>query len=277
MNLDEYLTHDATSLADLVRRREVTPNELLDIALERIRILNSRLNAVVRLMEEDARRAAAAPPPGPFAGVPFLAKDIVTQYAGHPTSMGSRLLVDLPARRDSEMASRIKAAGLLVLGKTNVPEWGLLPCTESVLFGPCRNPWDLGRTPGGSSGGSAAAVAAGIVPMAGGSDGGGSLRIPASCCGTFALKPTRGRTPTGPDYGLLWRGAVVEHALTRSVRAAPPSSTPRRVPTSGRPSRSLHRRSPTGKRWERTPVACGSGSRRVRCSRRRYTPTASRP
>ena len=218
MTQDEYLAHDALALAERVRTREVTPSELLDAALERLALVNPRLNAVVHLMEEDARAAAAAPANGPFAGVPFLAKDLLSQYAGHPTTAGSRLLTDLVADHDSELVRRVKAAGLVVFGKTNLPEWGLVPVTEPELFGPCHNPWDLDRTPGGSSGGSAAAVAAGIVPMAGGGDGGGSIRIPASCCGLFGLKPTRGRTPTGPDHGLLWRGAVVEHVLTRSVR-----------------------------------------------------------
>ena len=218
MTHDEYLQHDALGLAALVREGRVTAEELLEIALERVRRVNPRLNAVVRLMEEDARRAAAAPRPGPFSGVPFLAKDLLSTYEGHPTSAGSRLLADLPAEHDSELAARTRAAGLVVFGKTNLPEWGLIPTTESELFGPCRNPWNEERTPGGSSGGSAAAVAAGMVPMASGGDGGGSIRIPASCCGLFGLKPTRGRIPTGPDHGLLWRGAVVEHVLTRSVR-----------------------------------------------------------
>lgn len=218
MTTDEYVQHDALGLASLVRRGEVTPDELLDLALERTRRLNPELNAVVHLMEEDARTATADPSDGPFAGVPFLAKDLLSQYAGHPTTAASRLLAGVTADHDTELVRRVKAAGLVVFGKTNLPEWGLVPTTESELFGPCHNPWDTTRTPGGSSGGSAAAVAARIVPMAGGGDGGGSIRIPASCCGLFGLKPTRGRTPTGPDHGLLWRGAVVEHVLTRTVR-----------------------------------------------------------
>jgi amidase len=215
---DEYLAHDGLGLAALVRAGSVTAVELLELALERIRTLDPRVNAVVHLMEADARRDAARAPSGPFAGVPFLAKDLVSTYAGHPTSAGSRLLARHVADHDSELARRVRAAGVCVLGKTNVPEWGLTPYTEPALFGPCRNPWDTERTPGGSSGGSAAAVAAGLVPLAGGGDGGGSIRIPASCCGLFGLKPTRGRTPTGPDFGLLWRGATIEHVLTRSVR-----------------------------------------------------------
>jgi amidase len=215
---DEYLAHDATALAELVRSGEVTAADLLDIALERIASLNPTLNAVVRLMEDDARRDAARPPSGPFAGVPFLAKDLISTYAGHPTSSGTSLLADYVVDHDSELAKRVRASGVSVAGKTNLPEWGLVPVTEPAFWGPCRNPWATEHTPGGSSGGSAAAVASGMVPMAGGGDGGGSIRIPASCCGLFGLKPTRGRTPTGPDFGLLWRGATVEHVLARSVR-----------------------------------------------------------
>ena len=218
MTHDEYLARDATGLAELVRAGEVTPAELLEIALARVAALNPTLNAVVRPMEDDARRDAARRPAGLFAGVPFLAKDLISTYAGHPTSAGSRLLAGHVFDNDSELVRRVRATGVTILGKTNLPEWGLVPFTESELWGACRNPWAPEHTPGGSSGGSAAAVAAGMVPMAGGGDGGGSIRIPASCCGLFGLKPTRARTPTGPDFGLLWRGAVVEHVLTRSVR-----------------------------------------------------------
>lgn len=218
MTHDEFLAHDATGLAELVRAGEVTAGELLDIALERIERLDPELNAVVHSMAEEARSVAASDPGGPFGGVPFLAKDFVSDYVGHPTSSGSRLLRDHRMPHDSELVRRLRATGVVVVGKTNLPEWGLLPVTEPELWGPCRNPWDTGRTPGGSSGGSAAAVAAGMVPMASGGDGGGSIRIPASCCGLFGLKPTRARTPTGPDHGQLWRGATVEHVLTRSVR-----------------------------------------------------------
>ena len=218
MTHDEYLAHDATGLAERVRTGDVTAHELLDIALERISALDPTLNAVVRLMDGDARRDAERDPSGPFAGVPFLAKDLASMYAGHPTSAGSRYLAQQVVSWDSELAKRVRASGVCVTGKTNTPEWGLLPVTESELWGPCRNPWDVERSPGGSSGGSAAAVAAGMVPMAGGGDGGGSIRIPSSCCGLFGLKPTRGRTPTGPNRGQFWRGASVEHVLTRSVR-----------------------------------------------------------
>ncbi|MGE0160467.1 MAG: amidase [Gemmatimonadales bacterium] len=221
MTADEYLALDATGLAELVREGRVSAAELLEIALARIHALNPTINAVVHMMDADARRDVARAPGKdlrPFAGVPYLAKDMIGSWAGHPTSMGSRLLAKRVWDHDSELVRRVRATGVTVVGKTNLPEWGLPPYTESELWGACRNPWDPERTPGGSSGGSAAAVAAGIVPMAGGGDGGGSIRIPASCCGLFGLKPTRARTPTGPDFGLLWRGAVVEHVLTRSVR-----------------------------------------------------------
>lgn len=218
MNHTEYLARDATGLAELVRAREVSAVELLEIALRRIEALNPKLNAVVRLMEDDARRDVAREPAGPFAGVPFLPKDLASNYAGHPTSAGSRLLADFVVRKDSELATRVRATGVTVVGKTNTPEWGLVPVTESVQWGACLNPWDTTLSPGGSSGGAGAAISSGIVPMAGGGDGGGSIRIPSSCCGIFGLKPTRGRTPTGPDRGQLWRGATVEHVLTRSVR-----------------------------------------------------------
>jgi amidase len=218
VNHEEYLAHDATALAERVRAGDVTAHELLDIALTRIQALDLKVNAVVRLMDADARRDAERGPTGPFAGVPFLAKDLATMYAGHPTSSGSRFLAQHVVTWDSELARRVRATGVCVTGKTNTPEWGLLPVTESELWGPCRNPWDTSRSPGGSSGGSGAAVAAGMVPMAGGGDGGGSIRIPSSCCGLFGLKPSRGRTPSGPRRGQLWRGASVEHVITRSVR-----------------------------------------------------------
>lgn len=218
MKQSEYVRHDALALAELVRSGEVSATELLETALAQLAGVNTTINAVVHSMEADARTNAAKPAEGPFIGVPFLAKDLGSMYAGHPTSSGSRLLHGVPVTWDSELARRVKATGVSVFGKTNTPEWGLLPVTEPELWGPARNPWDPERTPGGSSGGAGAAIAAGVVPMAGAGDGGGSIRIPASCCGLFGLKPTRGRTPTGPKRGQLWRGATVEHVITRSVR-----------------------------------------------------------
>jgi amidase len=157
-------------------------------------------------------------PDGPFTGVPFLLKDLLADFAGVPLTMGSRACKNYIPDHDSEMVKRFKRAGLVVLGKTNTPEFGLLGYTEPELHGPTRNPWNTDHTPGGSSGGSAAAVAGGMVPLASGGDGGGSIRIPASCCGLFGFKQSRGRTPTGPTRGAVWQGAVVEHVITRTVR-----------------------------------------------------------
>jgi amidase len=210
---------DALAQAERVRRREVTPLELLDRAIARSERVNGVLNAVVTPMYDEARRRAAADlPDGPFRGVPFLLKDLFTAYAGVRLSNGATACQALVPRHDSELVRRYKRAGLVVFGKTNTPEFGIPPTTENRLFGATRNPWDPQRSPGGSSGGSAAAVAARVVPMAHGGDGGGSIRIPASACGIFGLKPTRARNPLGPDVGDLLSGLVCEHALTISVR-----------------------------------------------------------
>ncbi len=215
----EYSSLDGLALANLVRRRDVTPVEVLEAALARVDAVNPRLNAIIHRMDEPARAAVrGALPTGSFTGVPFLVKDLVQYVAGEPYRAGSRFLEGFVPDHDTELVRRFRRAGLVILGKTNTPEFGLTPFTEPERFGPSRNPWNLDRTTGGSSGGSAAAVAAGLVPLAGGGDGGGSIRIPAACCGVFGMKPTRGRTPMGPDVGELWHGAVVEHALTRSVR-----------------------------------------------------------
>lgn len=210
---------DATALAQLVEKKEVTPLELVEQAIERIEAKNPVLNAVVMPMFDEARRLAKTElPQGPFTGVPFLLKDLLGAYAGVPLSFGSSVMKDYVPKQDSELTRRFKRAGLIVLGKTNTPELGILPTTEPALFGPAKNPFDPTRMTGGSSGGSAAAVASGMVPMAHGNDGGGSIRIPASCCGLFGMKPTRGRNPLGPDVGDIMNGLVVEHVVTRSVR-----------------------------------------------------------
>jgi amidase len=217
--LDELAHLDATAQADLVRRKEVQSIELVEAAIERIERLNPTLNAVVTPMYDEARAAAKGSiSKGPFAGVPFLLKDLLAAYKGVPMSLGSELMRNFVPDHDTELVKRLKRAGLIILGKTNTPEFGILPTTEPRLFGPSRNPWDTQRTTGGSSGGSAAAVAAGLVPMAHANDGGGSIRIPASCCGLFGLKPTRARNPLGPDFTELMGGLVAEHAVTRSVR-----------------------------------------------------------
>jgi amidase len=210
---------DATSQAELVSNKEVKPIELVDAAIDRIERVNPMINAVITPMFDEARAAANGKlPDGPFSGVPFLLKDLLASYAGVRMASGSAFLRDFVPDHDSQLVSRHKRAGLVILGKTNTPEYGIMPTTEPALFGPSRNPWDTARATGGSSGGSAAAVAAGMVPFAHGNDGGGSIRIPASCCGLFGLKPTRARNPLGPDFGDMFSGLVAEHALTRSVR-----------------------------------------------------------
>ncbi len=219
IKMDEFISFDATGLAALVRQKQVKAIELIDASIERIKRLNPMLNAVVTPMFEQAREAATGSiPDGPFSGVPFLLKDLGAPYAGVRMTMGSSFMHNFVPDHDSELVSRLKRSGLIIVGKTNTPELGILPTTEPRLFGPCRNPWDVNRTPGGSSGGAAAAVAASFVPMAHGNDGGGSVRIPASCCGLFGLKPTRGRIPLGPDFGDIFSGLVIDHVITRSVR-----------------------------------------------------------
>lgn len=215
----EYDKYDAIGLAELVRKRQVQSSELVEEAIGRIERLNPQINAVIHKMYDFARKPAQEGlPDGSFKGVPFLLKDLVMDFAGVALRNGSRFYKDNIPDHDNELVKRYKAAGLIILGKTNTPELGLMPVTEPELFGPSNNPWDLGRTTGGSSGGSAAPVAARIVPMADGSDGGGSLRTPASCCGVFTMKPTRGRTPAGPDYGEMWHGLACSHALSLTVR-----------------------------------------------------------
>ena len=218
-NPDDLALLDATAQAELVQKKEVKPIELVEAAIGRIERLNHKLNAVVTPMYDLARKTAEGEiPEGPFSGVPFLLKDLIAEYAGVRYTEGSAFLKDFIPDQDSELVVRIKKAGLIICGKTNTCEWGALPTTEPLLFGPTRNPWNTDRTPGGSSGGSAAAVAAGMVPMAHGNDGGGSIRMPAACCGIFGLKPTRARNPLGPEYGDAYSGLTAEHALTRSVR-----------------------------------------------------------
>jgi amidase len=182
----EYDRYDGLGLAELVRNGEVKPSELVEEAITRIEGLNPKLNAVIHKMYDQAREESQAElPDGPFKGVPFLLKDLLAACAGVPLSNGSRFNKDFIPDHDSELVKRYKAAGVIVVGKTNTPEYGLLPVTENELYGSTRNPWGLNLTPGGSSGGAAAAVSARIVPLAHGSDGGGSIRIPASCCGLF--------------------------------------------------------------------------------------------
>ncbi len=216
---DELKNHDAHSLAELVRSKKVKPLELVEAAIARIERVNPQLNAVITKMYDQACQAASSKlPQGPFTGVPFLLKDLIATYAGIRMSSGAKLLKDFVPDHDSELVQRYKRAGLIIIGKTNAPEFGILPTTEPELFGPTRNPWDITRSAGGSSGGSAAAVAAGICPMAHGNDSGGSIRIPAANCGVFGLKPTRARNSLTPDSGDMMSGLWCEHALTRTVR-----------------------------------------------------------
>ncbi len=210
---------DATALAELVRKREVSALELVDDAIRRCEQVNGKLNAVVTEMFDRARAEARAPlGDGPFAGVPFLMKDFGAEVAGVRFTEGSSFLENYIPDVDSELYKRFRQAGLITIGKTNLPELAIGVTTESKFLGPACNPWDPTCTTGGSSGGAGAAVAARIVPMAHGNDVGGSIRIPASCCGLVGLKPTRGRTTLAPHYGDLLAGYFVEHALTRSVR-----------------------------------------------------------
>jgi amidase len=213
------MTMDATALAGLVRDKKASPEELVDEAIARAKKLNPTLNAIITPLYDEARAAAKAPlPEGPFRGVPFLVKDILAAVAGVRMTSGSAFTRDLVAPFDSELVARYRKAGLVFIGKTNTPEFGFVPTTEPVAFGKCKNPWDVSRTTGGSSGGSASAVAAGIVPFAHANDGGGSIRIPAACCGLFGLKPTRGRITLAPMLGDVMGGLVCEHAVTRTVR-----------------------------------------------------------
>jgi amidase len=210
---------DATGQADLVRRGQVSAAELVDAAIARIEAVNPRLDAVIRTRFEAARREAAGElPDGPFRGVPVLLKDLGCTVAGEPTSFGLGPLRDLPWPVTSYLAGQFRAAGFVALGRTNVPELGTTVTTESLSFPPARNPWRRGHSTGGSSGGSAAAVASGMVPVAHASDGGGSIRIPASECGLVGLKPTRGRISQGPVVADSWAGGTTDGVLTRTVR-----------------------------------------------------------
>lgn len=218
MKVSEYVRYDATGLADLIRRGDVTAGSVLGACLEQINTHRS-LNAVVRSFEDLARsQIERGLPDSIFTGVPFLLKDLGQHYAGTVTSHGSRLFAEERYQNHSTLVERYLAAGLVIVGKTNTPEFGLATTTEPRLFGPAHNPHDPSHSTGGSSGGAAAAVAAGIVPVAHASDGGGSIRIPASACGLFGLKPTRGRTPLGPDELEGWGGLSTAHVISRSVR-----------------------------------------------------------
>lgn len=219
MGFAEYDHYDATGLAHLVRRREVTPLELVDEAIARIERHNPTLNAVVYKAFDEARRTAQGPlPDGPFQGVPFLIKDISLPVAGWPMTNGSAYLRNHVSTSDAELTRRYRHAGVVLVGKTNTPEFGIPGTTEGRHLGICRNPWNPDHSSGGSSGGAASAVASGMVPMAHGSDGLGSIRIPSAQCGLVGVKPTQNRNPGGPDDRGRAHGLVVDHVLTRSLR-----------------------------------------------------------
>ncbi|HEV7988739.1 MAG TPA: amidase [Candidatus Binataceae bacterium] len=221
ISLRDYTAHDGLGLAELVARKEVTPDELAAAAFEAVAKVNPRINAVLHTIpKEAATEIRAGLPRGPFTGVPFLIKEIVLHAKGVRCEMGSKLAQGYVPDADTELMARFRRAGFVLAGTTQTPEFGYNPTTETRAFGPVHNPWDLGRSPGGSSGGSGAAVAAGIVPVAHANDGGGSIRIPASCNGLVGLKPSRDRIPSGPDYGDLLCGLACEFALTRTVRDA---------------------------------------------------------
>lgn len=215
----EYEHYDALGLAELVRQGTVSPSELLETAIERIESRDREIGAVVIRMYDQARAAIAAGlPAGPFTGVPFSLKDLSVFYAGVPTTAATSLLADFVPDHDSSIVVRYKRAGLVILAKTKTPEFALSLTTEPVLYGPTRNPWSPSHSPGGSSGGAAAAVAAGYMPMAHATDGGGSIRAPASFCGLFGLKPSRGLVSPAPDFGEALSGMATSHCVSRSVR-----------------------------------------------------------
>jgi amidase len=219
MTFEEYRQYDALGLAQLVSDQQVTASELLDLAINRANEVNPKINAIVEPLYDLAKKMLADHPKhAPFAGVPYLIKDLQMPIAGTAMRNGSKAYQNQVSTTESYEIERLRAAGLLFLGKTNTPEFGLTPYTEPKTAGPTRNPWNLNLTAGGSSGGSAAAVAAGITPIASASDGGGSIRIPAANCGLFGIKPSRGRISLGPHEGEVWGGAVVNHSVTRSVR-----------------------------------------------------------
>src|SRR6266571_2084041 len=219
MRFEEYRKHDAISLAGLIAKRQVSAKEVLETAIARAEQVNPAINAIVHKQYEQARKAVAAGLlEGPLTGVPYLIKDLGFFETGEPATFGSSLFKDFVADHDTAYVTRCKKAGLVFMGRSSSPEFGLNPNTEPRLYGSCHNPWDLEYSPGGSSGGAAAAVAAGILPVAHATDGGGSIRIPAAQCGLLGLKPSRGRISFAPDAGEGWGGMSTAHVVSRSVR-----------------------------------------------------------
>lgn len=220
MNVAEYMQYDGLGLAKLVASKQVTAKKLLTLAMSRSQAVHPELNAIVIPMHDYAKKRAQETLTGPFAGVPFLVKDLFQEYAGHATSYGCEGFkrVGYIADSNAEIVNRWNKSGIVTFGRTNTPEFGIKGITEPDAWGACKNPWHLKHNSGGSSGGSASAIAAGIVPIAGASDGGGSIRIPASYCGLFGLKPSRGRIPWGPSMSEAMHGAAIQHVLTKTVR-----------------------------------------------------------
>ena len=214
----DYMQFDALGLAEQVRTGALSAAEVLEAAIARAEAVNPAINALAHRRYDDARREVLDPADGPFAGVPWVMKDLGHPVAGAPLTGGSRAFRDVVSGEDAESVRRFRAAGLTVFATSTTPEFGLTVTTESSLYGLTRNPWNLERSAGGSSGGAAALVAAGVLPTAHATDGGGSIRVPASCCGLFGLKPSRGRTPVGHGVTEGWNGLAVSHAVTRSVR-----------------------------------------------------------
>jgi amidase len=219
MKFEDYRRHDAVALAALIAKGEVSAKEVLETAIARTEAINPKINAVVHKQYERARKTVdQGVPSGPLGGVPFLIKDLSYYDAGEPARFASSLYKDFVADHDSAYTARCKRAGLAIMGRSSTPEFGISPSTEPRFYGPCRNPWNLQHSPGGSSGGAAAAVAAGILPVAHATDGGGSIRIPAAQCGLVGLKPSRGRISFAPDAGEGWGGLATAHVVSRSVR-----------------------------------------------------------
>ncbi|GGP89886.1 hypothetical protein GCM10010278_80420 [Streptomyces melanogenes] len=250
---------DATGQAELVRSGQLSAEELLTAALTHIERLNPRINAVITpTFEQALDQVRAGLPEGPFTGVPYLLKDLATEQHGVRFTEGSAFLRAHVSRQDQDLVRRLRAAGLVLLGKTNTPEFGMSPTCEPLLHGPTRNPWDPTRTTGGSSGGSAAAVAARMVPAAHANDAGGSIRFPASCCGLFGLKPSRARVPLGPAYGDAFGGWAAEHALTRTVRDSAALLDAVAGPAPGDPYPAPPTEGPFRQEVDRAPADCGS-------------------
>jgi len=252
-DFDEY---DGVGMGELVASGEVRPLELVEAAIERVEQWNPIVNAVVHRMYDVARTASEGLddlPESPLKGVPMVLKDLHASFAGEPMTSACRFLRGHVPDHDSAVVERLKRAGLLVVGKTNAPEMGILGVSEPELFGPARNPWNREHTPGGSSGGSGAAVGAGMVPIGHGGDGGGSLRIPASNCGVFALKPTRGRVPVGPDAGESWLGFDSDGFITRTVRDSAAALDLVAGPDLGAPYHAPPRERPFGEEVGRDP------------------------